>query len=219
LPSHDETAPERLIDGLDEKFRRDDPFGDHVNESPQGRRDTDAVDGLDVFSAQPGVAEAKYGGDRGHPPESGRYRHVKFRRHHVRQFMQCQRSRVTKNALGFVPSIPRPQLPHDEVGPRRRGKLRQAVDTALFADPVSGAHLIRVDAIVVSGLPCLAGGKKAALSLDGLVELAGRGGITRHAIKPKMISGNIAYFAITLSNRRANETVDPSRPHPNSETA
>jgi len=181
-----------LIDGLDLQLRGDHAFGNDVNQRSDRRRHAHASDRLDVSRAEPRVVQPEYVRNGGHPPEPGRHRHVQLRRHDVGKVVQCQRRRVTENPLWLVLTISRPELPDHEVGPGRRRELRQAVHTACFANPVTGSNLVRVDAVVVPSFAGLAGGKKPALGLGGVIELPECSGIAWHAIKPKMILGIIA---------------------------
>jgi hypothetical protein len=192
LPSYDQTAPKRLVDGLDLELRSDRARRNDVNERSERRGHAHAVDCLNVSRDEPRVVQAEHVRNGGHPPESGRHRHVQLRRHQVGEVVQRQRGRVAKNPLWLVLPVPRPELPDHQVGPGWRRKLRQPVHAACLTDPVSGPNLIRVDAVLVPGVERLAGGKKAALGLRRLVELPECDGIAWHAIKPQMILGIIA---------------------------
>jgi hypothetical protein len=57
LPSHDQTSPESLVDGLNLELRGDHAFGDDVDERSDRRGDAYAVDGLDVSLVEPPMAE------------------------------------------------------------------------------------------------------------------------------------------------------------------
>jgi len=195
LPSHDQTAPERLGNGLDLELRGDYAFGDDVDQCSERCGHAHAVDRLDVALVEPRMVKAEDVRNGGHPPESGRHRHVQLRRHHVREIVEGQCGRVAEDALWLVLPVPRPELPDHEVGPGWRRKLRQAVHASRFADPVSGPHLIRMDAVLVPGLPRLARGKEAPLGLRRIVEFTERRDIAWHAIKPKLICGSIASIA------------------------
>jgi hypothetical protein len=101
--------------------------------------------------------------------------------------VEGQGSRVAEDPLWLALSVPRPELPHHEIRPGWRRKLRQPVHAACLTDPVARPYLIRVDAVLVTGLSRLTGCKKPALVVCRLVESAESGCIARHAIKPKMI--------------------------------
>jgi hypothetical protein len=139
-------------------------------------------------------------GEGSHSAESGRYGHVQLRRHHVRKFVQREGGRVTEDALWLTVAVPRPELPDHEVRSRGRWKLRQSVDAARLAYPVAGPDLIRVDAVRIAGLPSLAGRKESALWQCGVVQFSLCSDIARHAIKPQMILGSIAYIAISVGD-------------------
>lgn len=186
MPSQDQTTSKRLVDGLYLQLRSDRALGNDVDDRTEGCGDAHAVDCLDVASAEPRMAEAEHVGNGSHPSEPGRHRHIQLRRHHVGKIVQCQRSRIAEHPLGLILSVPRPELPDHEVGPGRARELRQPVDTACFANPVAGSHLVRVDAVHVPRIAGLAGGEKPALSLGRLVELPERGSVARQAIKPQM---------------------------------
>jgi hypothetical protein len=106
LPSHEQTAPERLVDGLNLELRGDHSFGDNVNEGAEWRGNAHAVDRLDVSLAEPRMVQAEYARNGGHPPEPGRHRHVQLRRHHVGKIVQRQRSRVAEYALRLALPVP-----------------------------------------------------------------------------------------------------------------
>src|SRR5262245_3649560 len=53
LPSHDQTSPESLVDGLNLELRGDHAFGDDVDERSDRRGDAYAVDRLDVSLVEP----------------------------------------------------------------------------------------------------------------------------------------------------------------------
>jgi hypothetical protein len=83
LPSHDQTAPKRLVNGLNLELRRDHAFGDDVNQRSEWRGHAHTVDRLDVSLAEPRMAQTEHVRNGGHPPESGRHRHVQLLWHHV----------------------------------------------------------------------------------------------------------------------------------------
>jgi hypothetical protein len=62
LPSHDQTAPERLVDGLGLGLRCDHALGDDVDERSQRCGHPDAVHRLDVSFVDPRVLQAENGG-------------------------------------------------------------------------------------------------------------------------------------------------------------
>jgi hypothetical protein len=106
LPSHDQTAPECLIDGLDLEVGGDHAFGNDVNERSERRRHAGGVDCLDLSVGEPRMAQAEHIRNGGHPPEPGRHRHVQLRRHHVGKIVQRQRSRVAEYALRLALPVP-----------------------------------------------------------------------------------------------------------------
>jgi len=187
LPSDDQTAPERLVHRLDLELLSDRPFRNDVNERSERRGHTHAVDRLDISLAEPRMAQAEDVGNGSHPPEPRRHRHVQLRGHHVREIVQRQRGRVTEDSLWLVLPVPRPKVPNHEVRPGWRRELREPVDSACLADPIPGPNLIRVDAVLVTGVACLPGGKKPALGLRRLVKFPEGGCIAWHGIKPQMI--------------------------------
>ena len=170
MPPHDQTAPDRLVDGLDLELRGNHAFGDAVNQRSERRGHAHAVDCLNVSVTQPCMVQAEYVRNGGHPPEPWRHCHVQFRRHHVGEIVQCQCGRVTEDPLWLVLAIPRPELPDHEVGPGWRWKLRQPVHAAGFADPVARLHLVRVYVVPVPGFTGLARGKEAPLRLSRFVK-------------------------------------------------
>jgi hypothetical protein len=73
---------------LDLELLSDRAFRNDVNERSERRGHAHAVDRLEVSLAESRVVQAEHVRDGGHPPESGRHRHVQFRRHHVGEIVQ-----------------------------------------------------------------------------------------------------------------------------------
>jgi hypothetical protein len=184
LPAHNETAPQRLVDGLDLKVWRERVVGDDVEERPQRCGHADAVNRLNVSFVESCMVQPEHRRDGSHPSKSGRHGHVQLRRHHVGQIVHGQRGSVAVHTLRLALPIPRPKLPDHEVRPGRGWELRQPVHTPSLADPVAGAHLVGVDAVVVASVARLAGGKETALGFRRFVELSECNWVTWHAIKP-----------------------------------
>jgi hypothetical protein len=73
----------------------------------------------------------------------------------------------------FLP-IPGPERPEHKIGPIRRRKQRQAVDTAMFPDPVPGLHMIWMRIFGESGHLGLLRREEALLLLGYIKELPRR---------------------------------------------
>ena len=106
LPSHDQTAPERLVNGLNLELRSGYALCDDVNQRSERRGHAHAVDRLDVALVKPRMVQAEDVRNGGHPPESGRHRHVQLRRHYIREIVERQRGRVAEDALWLVLPVP-----------------------------------------------------------------------------------------------------------------
>jgi len=69
----------------------------------------------------------------------------------------------------FLP-VPRPERPKYKIGPIRRRKQRQAVDTAVFPDPVPGLHVVGMRIFGKSGRLGLLRSEEALLLLGEIEE-------------------------------------------------
>lgn len=184
LLTHNQTAPQRLVDGLDLEVGRKRVLADDVDERSQRRRHAGAVDRLNVSFVKPRMVQPENRRNGSHPSKSGRHGHVQLCRHRVGQIVQRQRGRVAVDALRLALPVSRPKLPDHQVRPGRRRKLRQPVHTSGFTDPIARAHLVGMDTVVIASVARLAGRKEAALGFGRFVEPSKRACVTWHAINP-----------------------------------
>ena len=76
---------------------------------------------------------------------------------------------MTIDPFGLFLPIPRPKRPEDKIGPIRRRKQRESINSPMFADPVPGLDMIRMSAFGESGRLGLLR-RKEALLLIGEIE-------------------------------------------------
>ena len=103
-------------------------------------------------------------------PEVRRNGHMELRRVQVGQFMEAQRSLMTIDTIDLFLPVSRPERPKYKIGPIRRREQRQAVDAAVFPDPVSGLHVVGMRIFGKSGRLGLLRSEKALLLLGELEE-------------------------------------------------
>ena len=105
LPTDDQAPADSLIDGLDLQLLRDRAFNDDVDERPQSRGKSNAVDGLYIALAESGTMQAEHHGNSGHPLKPWRDCHVQSRRHRVGQFVKRECRRVAEGPLRLTASV------------------------------------------------------------------------------------------------------------------
>jgi hypothetical protein len=77
---------------------------------------------------------------------------------------------MTVNSLYLFLPIPGPERPKYKIGPIRRREQRQAVDTAVFPDPVPGLHMVGMRIFGKSGHLGLLRSEEALLLLGEIEE-------------------------------------------------
>ena len=77
---------------------------------------------------------------------------------------------MTVDAFDLFLPVPGPERPEHKIGPIRRREQRQAIDAAVFPDPVSGLHMIGMRIFGKSGRLGLLRGEEALLLLGEIEE-------------------------------------------------
>ena len=77
---------------------------------------------------------------------------------------------MTVNSLYLFLPIPGPERPEHKIGPIRRREQRQAVDAAVFPDPVPGLHVVGMGIFGESGRLGLLRSEEALLLLGEIEE-------------------------------------------------
>src|ERR1019366_4523353 len=75
-------------------------------------------------------------------PEVRRNGQMELGRVQIRQLIEAQRRLITVNPFYLFLPIPGPERPKYKIGPIRRREQRQAVDAAVFPDPVPGLPVV-----------------------------------------------------------------------------
>jgi hypothetical protein len=81
---------------------------------------------------------------------------------------------MTINAFDLFVPVPGPERPEHKIGPIRRREQRQAVDAAVFPDPVPGLHVVGMRIFGESGRLGLLRSEEALLLLGKIEELPQR---------------------------------------------
>jgi hypothetical protein len=100
--------------------------------------------------------------------------HVELGRVQVGQFIEAQGRLMTINAFDLFVPVPGPERPEHKIGPIRRREQRQAVDAAVFPDPVPGPHVVGMRIFGESGRLGLLRSEEALLLLGKIEELPRR---------------------------------------------
>jgi hypothetical protein len=89
--------------------------------------------------------------------------HMELRWVQVRQFVQAERRLMAENSIDHFLAVSRPERPEHKIRSVGGREKRQAVNAAVFANPVPGMYVIRVRILGESGCFGLLGREKPLL--------------------------------------------------------
>ena len=97
-------------------------------------------------------------------------RHVQLGGHDVGKLLKAQSRVVAVSALGNFLAVLRPKIPEHQIRAVGCRKLRQAIDSAMLADPISDADVVRMSFLAKSRVYGLLGGEETLLRFGGFVQ-------------------------------------------------
>jgi hypothetical protein len=151
--ARDQTAVNSLQQGLANERPLDRAGLDQIENRPQRSGVLVAWSSLYIASGQIMVMKHHDAGNIAIAPEVRRNRHMQLCRVQVRQIMQTQRGLVTIDPLDLFLPVSGPERPEDKIRPIRRWEQREAVNAAMFSDPVTGLYMIGMRIFGESGRP------------------------------------------------------------------
>ena len=113
-------------------------------------------------------------GDLAVTPETRRYCHVELRWIQIRQVVKAERRIVAVDALDFLVPVSGPQCPQNKVRAVTGWKEGEPIDSTMFAEPVSGLHMVGMRVLGKASRLRLLGREKPLLLFGEFKKSVGR---------------------------------------------